>query len=50
MISFEEIQKPNTGNEEKDVEIIMTKYNGILQKKIEENPSFWFWFHRRWKI
>ena len=48
-VSFEEIQKPNTGNEEKDVEIIMTKYNEMLQKKIEENPSFWFWFHRRWR-
>ncbi len=50
VVSFEEIQKPNTGDEEKDIELIMTKYNEILQKKIEENPSFWFWFHRRWKV
>ncbi len=47
--SFEEIPLPNTGDENKDVEIIMTKYNEILQRHIEENPSFWFWFHRRWK-
>ncbi|MDD5101821.1 MAG: lysophospholipid acyltransferase family protein [Endomicrobiaceae bacterium] len=47
--TFQEIEKPNTGNEEKDVEIIMAKYSEILQKNIDENPSSWFWFHRRWK-
>lgn len=47
--TFQEIEKPNTGNEEKDVEIIMTRYSEILQKNIDENPSSWFWFHRRWK-
>lgn len=47
--TFQEIEKPNTANEEKDVEIIMTKYSEILQKNIDKNPSSWFWFHRRWK-
>ena len=49
VVTFEEIQLPNTGNDEKDIEIIMTMYNKILQKHIEENPSYWVWFHRRWR-
>ncbi|MBR3653834.1 MAG: lysophospholipid acyltransferase family protein [Elusimicrobia bacterium] len=49
LVNFEEIALPDTGDDEKNVEIIMTEYNRILQRHIEENPSFWFWFHRRWK-
>lgn len=49
VVTFEEIEIPNTGDENKNIEIIMTRYNEILQRHIEENPSFWFWFHRRWK-
>lgn len=49
VVTFEEIKLPNTGSDEKNIEIIMTKYNEILQRHIEENPAFWFWFHRRWK-
>lgn len=47
--TFQEIEKPDTGDEEKDIEIIMSKYSEILQENIERNPSSWFWFHRRWK-
>lgn len=47
--TFEEISLPNTGNMEKDIEIIMTEYNKILQRYVEKYPSHWFWFHRRWK-
>ncbi|MBR4633214.1 MAG: lysophospholipid acyltransferase family protein [Elusimicrobia bacterium] len=49
VVTFEEIPLPDTGDEEKKVEEIMTEYNRILQRHIEKNPSFWFWFHRRWK-
>ena len=49
VVTFEEIPLPDTGDDEKNIEIIMTEYNKILQRHIEENPSFWFWFHRRWK-
>ncbi|MCR4663181.1 MAG: lysophospholipid acyltransferase family protein [Endomicrobiaceae bacterium] len=49
LVTFEEIPLPDTGDDEKNIEIIMTEYNKILQKHVEENPSFWFWFHRRWK-
>ena len=47
--TFEEIPLPNTGDVEKDIEIIMTEYNKILQRYVEKYPSHWFWFHRRWK-
>ena len=49
LVTFEEIALPDTGDDEKNIEIIMTEYNKILQRHVEENPSFWFWFHRRWK-
>ena len=49
VVTFEEISLPNTGDDEKNIEVIMTEYNKILQRHVEGNPSFWFWFHRRWK-
>ena len=49
VVTFEEIPLPDTGDDEKNIEIVMTEYNKILQRHIEKNPSFWFWFHRRWK-
>jgi KDO2-lipid IV(A) lauroyltransferase len=47
-MKLEEIQMPNSGNEEKDIEIINTIYNKRLEGVIKENPDQWFWFHRRW--
>ncbi|MCA6071557.1 MAG: lysophospholipid acyltransferase family protein [Endomicrobium sp.] len=47
-MKVEEIPMPNTGNEEKDIEIINSTYNNRLEKVIRENPDQWFWFHRRW--
>ncbi|MDR1418049.1 MAG: lysophospholipid acyltransferase family protein [Endomicrobium sp.] len=47
-MKLEELQMPNSGNEEKDIEIINTIYNKRLEEVIKENPDQWFWFHRRW--
>lgn len=47
--TFEEIPVVDTGNEEENIRAIMTKYNEILQKYVEKYPSYWFWFHRRWR-
>ncbi|GAB1402629.1 lysophospholipid acyltransferase family protein [Elusimicrobiota bacterium] len=44
-----EIKKPEGVSEEEAVEMIMAQYSKILQQQIEEYPSYWFWFHRRWK-
>ena len=49
VVTFEEIEIPNISDENKNIELIMTRYNEISQRHIEKNPSFWFWFHRRWK-
>jgi KDO2-lipid IV(A) lauroyltransferase len=48
-VELEELPIPNTGNEEKDIEIISNTYNQRLEKAIRKNPEQWFWFHRRWK-
>lgn len=47
--TFEEIPVVSTGNEEDDIKKIMTKYNETLQRYVEKYPSYWFWFHRRWR-
>jgi KDO2-lipid IV(A) lauroyltransferase len=47
-MKLEEVQMPNSGDEEKDIEIINTIYNKRLEEVIKENPDQWFWFHRRW--
>ncbi|MDR2676606.1 MAG: lysophospholipid acyltransferase family protein [Endomicrobium sp.] len=48
-IELEDITMPNTGNKQKDIEIINSIYNKRLEKVIRSNPEQWFWFHRRWK-
>jgi KDO2-lipid IV(A) lauroyltransferase len=47
-MKLEELPIPNTGDEEKDIEIINGIYNERLEDIIRENPEQWFWFHRRW--
>lgn len=42
-----EIEK--TGNQEADIRAIMEKINQMLEAWIRENPSQWFWVHKRWK-
>ncbi|MCL2389312.1 MAG: lysophospholipid acyltransferase family protein [Elusimicrobia bacterium] len=48
IVKFEEIPHPNTGNQEKDVEIIMAAYMKKLEIAATLHPEHWFWFHRRW--
>ncbi|MDR3071104.1 MAG: lysophospholipid acyltransferase family protein [Endomicrobium sp.] len=47
-MKIEELAMPNTGDDEKDIEIINSIYNKRLEEVIRENPDQWFWFHRRW--
>ncbi len=46
---FEEIPVPKGNDIEENVKIIMTKYSELLEKNTRQHPSYWFWFHRRWK-
>ena len=47
--TFEEIELPEGNDTENNIEIIMTKYSSMLEKNVREHPSYWFWFHKRWK-
>ena len=47
--TFEEILVDDVGTEDEKVKKIITEYNKILQKYVEKYPSYWFWFHRRWR-
>ena len=48
-VKIDEIPLPETGNEEKDIEIITTEYAKKLEQAVREHPEQWFWFHRKWK-
>lgn len=48
-VRISEILLPNTGEEEKDIEIITSEYAKRLEQAVRENPEQWFWFHRKWK-
>lgn len=37
-----------TGDTEKDVLLIMTQINAMLEGWIREHPEQWFWVHKRW--
>jgi KDO2-lipid IV(A) lauroyltransferase len=48
-VRFAEISFPDTGDTEKDIEIINTQYCRLLEDAVGEHPEHWFWFHRKWK-
>ena len=31
-----------------DINALTEQINAVLGQKIDENPSQWLWFHRRW--
>jgi KDO2-lipid IV(A) lauroyltransferase len=44
-IVFEKLETENFDNEE-----ITLKYINWLEKQIFQNPTEWFWYHKRWKF
>jgi len=40
---------PRSKAHDKDILQITQKCTKIIEHEIEKNPSFWLWFHRRWK-
>jgi len=46
---FEPIEVTRTGDREKDIEAMVTRYNEILEKWVREYPEQYFWQHRRWR-
>jgi KDO2-lipid IV(A) lauroyltransferase len=48
-VEFTQVDMPNTGDLEKDVEIINSFYSKKLEEAVCKNPEQWFWFHYKWK-
>lgn len=48
-IKFLKVDFKKTGNYEKDIELLTSKYTQILEGFIKKYPDHWFWFHKRWK-
>ena len=48
-IKFVKVDFEKTGNNEKDIELLTSKYTQILEDFIRKYPDHWFWFHKRWK-
>ncbi len=44
------IYPPNTGDTERDIQIMTQKYTEQFEGFIREYPEQWMWTHRRWKI
>lgn len=48
-LSFEPITVEDTGNRERDVEVIVRQYTKVLERWVRRAPEQYFWQHRRWK-
>jgi KDO2-lipid IV(A) lauroyltransferase len=48
-VEFTEVPVPNSGDSNKDIEIINTFYLKKLEDIVRCYPEQWFWFHRKWK-
>ncbi|MBI4835225.1 MAG: lysophospholipid acyltransferase family protein [Planctomycetes bacterium] len=51
VIGFEEpiYPTPAAGNLSRDIQNVIQKYTGSIEKIIRRNPGEWIWFHKRWK-
>jgi KDO2-lipid IV(A) lauroyltransferase len=48
-VEFMEVPIPNSGDINKDIEIINVFYLKKLENIVRRYPEQWFWFHRKWK-
>lgn len=46
---FEPIEIEQTGDREKDIDRMVARYSGILEKWVRQYPGQYFWQHRRWR-
>ena len=44
----DEIKKVSTGNRTEDIRATVIKITKFIEDQIRENPTDWFWVHRRW--
>ena len=48
-IKFERLEHPSTDNSEEFIYEFTKKYTDRLAEEVRNDPSHWFWPHRRWK-
>jgi len=46
---FEPVGIERTGDREQDIDAMVARYSGILEKWVREYPEQYFWQHRRWR-
>jgi KDO2-lipid IV(A) lauroyltransferase len=45
-----EVEPPMIFTQPRDAESIMREVHGVLERWIREDPSQWFWVHKRWPL
>lgn len=48
-LRFEEIPVTTTGDRDADVEALVGRYTGVLERHVRAWPEQYFWHHHRWK-
>ncbi len=46
---LEPVPLEQTGERERDVEALVRRYTGVLEKWVRAYPEQYFWHHHRWK-
>lgn len=44
------VEEPISIGEDEDILPYMEKYNRLMEKHIRQDPSQWFWMHKKWKM
>jgi Kdo2-lipid IVA lauroyltransferase/acyltransferase len=45
----EPVEVIDTGDRERDVDAVVTRYTAVLERWVRQYPEQYFWHHRRWK-
>lgn len=48
-MSIESIPVGDSGDRERDVDLVVARYTAALERHVREYPAQYFWHHRRWK-
>lgn len=49
IIYEKEVDLPNTGDRDKDVQVLTQQCTTIIEKYVRQYPHLWMWMHQRWK-
>jgi KDO2-lipid IV(A) lauroyltransferase len=48
-LHIEAIEVPDTGDRDRDVDIVVANFTAALERVIRQYPEQYFWHHRRWR-